>query len=59
MENANESNKEELSAYDLLKQIKEGTFNPRQLTSEQRQECVEVLRLEGQTHAAIAQKRRI
>jgi len=55
MDNTNENNKEELSVYELLKRIKEGAFNPRLLTPEQRQECVEVLRLEGQTHAAIAE----
>ena len=54
MENTNDNNKEELSAYELLKRIKEESFNPRLLTPEQRQECVEVLRLEGQTHGAIA-----
>ncbi len=50
MENTNEG----ISAYELLKRIKEEAFNPRLLTPEQRQECVEVLRLEGQTHGAIA-----
>ncbi len=55
MENTNENSKEELSVYELLKQIKEGAFNPRMLTPEQRQECVEVLRMEGQTHATIAE----
>ena len=55
MESMNENNDEELSVYELLKRIKSDEFNPRLLTSEQRQECVEVLRLEGQTHAAIAE----
>lgn len=38
----------------FLSGFKEGAVNPRLLTPEQRQECVEVLRLEGQTHGAIA-----
>lgn len=55
MENEGEINKEEVSIFELLKRIKNGVFDPRLLTVEQRQECVEVLRLEGQTHAAIAE----
>ncbi len=51
----NETNKEELSTFEMLKRIQAGSLNPRTLTEEQRQECVELLRLEGQTHAAIAE----
>jgi hypothetical protein len=46
--------KEEISVYKILKQIKEGVFEAKDLPKEQRQECVEVLTLEGQSVSAIA-----
>lgn len=50
-----EIKKEEATVYELIKQIRSEDLDPRLLTVEQRQECVEVLRLEGHQHAAIAE----
>ena len=54
MENKPEITKEEISVYKILKQIKEGSFEAKALSKEIRQECVEVLTLEGQSVSSIA-----
>jgi len=55
MENKPEkAQKDEISVYKILKQIKEGSFEAKDLPKEQRQECVEVLTLEGQSVSSIA-----
>jgi len=56
MENAPEKvNKEEVPVYKILKQIKEGLLQAKDLSKEMRQECVEVLALEGYSASSIAQ----
>lgn len=56
MENNNQLiNKEETPVYKVLKQIKEGNIEARSLSKETRQECVEVLTLEGYSVSSIAQ----
>ncbi len=56
MENNNQiTNKEEIPVYKTLKQIKDGMLQAKDLFKEARQECVEVLILEGYSVSAIAQ----
>ncbi len=55
MENMPDKNQEEIPVYRVLKQIKDGTLDPKNLSSDQRQDCVEVLRMEGQSYPVIAQ----
>jgi len=56
MENVSEKvNKEEVPVYKILKQIKEGMLQAKELSKEVRQECVEVLILEGYSASSIAQ----
>ncbi len=56
MENNNQViNKEEMPVYKILKQIKEGTLEAKDLSKEMRQESVEVLTLEGYSVSSIAQ----
>jgi len=50
-----EKNQEEIPVYRILKQIKDGSLDPKNLSPEQRQDCVEVLRMEGQPYPVIAQ----
>jgi len=53
--NVEKPNKEEVPIYKVLKQIKEGILEAKDLSKEMRQECVEVLYLEGHNVATIAQ----
>lgn len=56
MENdINKVNKEEIPVYKILKQIKDGVLQAKELSKEMRQDCVEVLTLEGYSVPAIAQ----
>ena len=56
MENNNQLiNKEEIPVYKILKQIKEGSLEAKDLSKEMRQESVEVLTLEGYSVSSIAQ----
>lgn len=56
MENKPEKlNKEEIPVYKILKQIKDGTLQAKELSKEMRQNCVEVLALEGYSVASLAQ----
>ena len=49
-----QTNNDETPVYNILKEIKDKTLDPKTLTTVQRQSCVEVLKLEGQSYAAIA-----
>lgn len=53
--NINKVNKEEVPVYKILKQIKDGTSQAKELSKEARQDCVEVLALEGYSVSSIAQ----
>lgn len=53
--NVEKPNKEDVPIYKVLKQIKEGILEAKDLSKEMRQECVEVLYLEGHNIATIAQ----
>lgn len=53
--NINKVNKEEVPVYKILKQIKDGTLQAKELSKEMRQECVEVLALEGYSVSSVAQ----
>jgi hypothetical protein len=53
--NINKVNKEEVPVYKILKQIKDGTLQAKELSKEMRQDCVEVLTLEGYSVPSIAQ----
>ena len=56
MENdINKVNKEEIPVYKILKQIKDGALQAKELSKEMRQDCVEVLTLEGYSVPSIAQ----
>ena len=56
MENdINKVNKEEIPVYKILKQIKDGVLQAKELSKEMRQDCVEVLTLEGYSVPSIAQ----
>lgn len=56
MENIPEKiNKEERPVYKIIQEIKEGRFEAKDLSKEMRQECVEVLTLEGYSVSTIAQ----
>lgn len=55
MNNIPEKHDDEIPAYRLIKQIKEGSLDPKNLSAEQRQDCVEALRMEGQSYPSIAQ----
>lgn len=55
MNNVPDINHEEIPVYRVLKQIKEGSLDPKNLSPDQRQDCVEVLRMEGQSYSVIAQ----
>lgn len=53
--NINKVSKEEVPVYKILKQIKDGTLQAKELSKEMRQDCVEVLALEGYSVPSIAQ----
>ena len=56
MENdINKVNKEEVPVYKILKQIKDSVLQAKELSKEMRQDCVEVLTLEGYSVPSIAQ----
>jgi len=56
MENKPEKiNKEEIPVYKILKQINDGILRAKELSKEMRQNCVEVLALEGYSVPSIAQ----
>ncbi len=48
------NNNEEVPALKILKQIDSGELNTKELTVPQRRQCVEVLKVEGQSYASIA-----
>ena len=48
------NNNEEMPALRILKQINDGELDTKQLTVPQRRQCVEVLKVEGQSYASIA-----
>lgn len=50
----NQNKNEEMPALKILKQIDSGELIPKELTVQQRRQCVEVLKLEGRSYAAIA-----
>lgn len=47
-------NNEEMPALKILKQINSGELDPKKLTTPQRRQCVEVLKMEAHSHASIA-----
>lgn len=49
-----ENKVEDLFVYEILKQIRQGTYDPKLLSIGQRQECVAILRIEGHTYEKIA-----
>ena len=53
--NINKVSKEEIPVYKILKQIKDGVLQAKELSKEMRQDCVEVLTLEGYSVPSIAQ----
>lgn len=53
--NINKVSKEEVPVYKILKQIKDGVLQAKELPKEARQDCVEVLTLEGYSVPSIAQ----
>ena len=55
MDNNNPMQDDEEPILSLIQQIKDGTLNPRTLTKELRQRCIELLTSEGYTEAQIAQ----
>lgn len=55
MKDIPDKSQEEIPVYRILKQIKEGSLDPKNLSPDQRQDCVEVLRMEGQSYPVIAQ----
>lgn len=54
MENKPENKNEEVPALKILKQINDGELDPKSLTTPQRRQCVEVLKIEGHSYASIA-----
>jgi DNA-binding NarL/FixJ family response regulator len=54
MENQPVNKNEEVPALKILKQINDGELDPKSLTTPQRRQCVEVLKIEGHSYASIA-----